>query len=295
MNQLTQEVEDTARVAPLVVVPRNELDEVGVEGDTSLSIEDGGVVVAVQVRGDNVVLSVAENALEGTLSSLLDGLLNLVVGSTLLEAGSKVNNGDVGSGDTECHAGELAVERGDDLADGLGGTSAAGDDVGSSGTATTPVLSGGTVNGLLGGGVRVDGGHETLNDAVLVVDDLGERSQAVGGARGVGEDLNVGLVAVLVDTHDEHGGIRRGSRDDDLLGATLQVSLGLLGGGEDTSGLDDVVGTGLSPGDVGGVALLVEADLLAVDGQVLAIDLDITLEAAVGGVVLEHVGLWWCR
>ena len=81
---------------------------------------------------------------------------------------------------------ELAVERGDDLADGLGSTSGGGDDVVADGSATTPVLVGGTVNGLLGGGGRVDGGHEALNDTELVVDDLGEGSKAVGRAGSVG-------------------------------------------------------------------------------------------------------------
>lgn len=57
-----QEVEDTAGVTPLVVVPADQLDEVVVEGNTSLGIEDGGVAVAVQVRGDNVILSVGQDA-----------------------------------------------------------------------------------------------------------------------------------------------------------------------------------------------------------------------------------------
>lgn len=68
---LTQEVKDTAGVTPLVVVPRNELDEVLVEGDTGLGIEDGGMWVAVEVRGDDLVLSVAENACGDVSPSLL--------------------------------------------------------------------------------------------------------------------------------------------------------------------------------------------------------------------------------
>jgi hypothetical protein len=49
-------------VTPLVVVPGDKLDEVGVKGDTSLGIEDGGVVVTVKIGGDDLVLSVAENS-----------------------------------------------------------------------------------------------------------------------------------------------------------------------------------------------------------------------------------------
>lgn len=111
---------------PLVVVPGDELDEVVVEGDTSLGIEDGRGRVAVEVRGDNLVLSVGEDALERTVGGLLDGSLDGLVAGRLLEAGSQVNNGDVLGRDTESHAGELAVELRDDLSDGLGGTSGRG-------------------------------------------------------------------------------------------------------------------------------------------------------------------------
>lgn len=135
----------------------------------------------------------------------------------------------------------------------------------------------------------MDGGHETLNDGVLVVDDLGEGSETVGGARGVGDDLVLGLVGLKVDTADEHGGVGRGGRDDDLLGTALQVSRGLLLGGEDTGGLDDVLGAVLAPGDVGGVTLAVDGDGLAVDDELAVLGLDGALEAAVGRVVLEHV------
>lgn len=232
-----------------------------------------------------------ELTLELALGGLLDGLLDLVVGDGLLSAAGEVNNGDVGDGHTHGHASELAIERRNDLADGLGGTGAAGDDVLSSGTATAPVLGGRTVDGLLSGSVGVDGGHETLNEAEVIVDDLGEGSKAVGGARGVGEDVDVGLVGLVVDAHDEHGGIGGGGGDDDLLGTTLQVGRGLLGGGEDTGGLDDVFGTGLGPGDVGRVSLGVELDGLAGNVEARRGDVDVALEAAVLGVILEHVFL----
>ena len=298
MEELTDEVNDTAGVTPLVVVPGNELDEVRVEGDTSLGIEDGGVVVTVQVSGDNVVLGVAEDTLELALGGSLDGLLDLVVGGGLLETAGQVDDGDVGGWHTHGHTGQLAVQVGDDLADSLGGTSGAGDDVLGSSTATSPVLGGRSIDNLLGSGVRVDGGHETLNDTVLVVDDLGKGSKAVGGARGVGENVDVGLVGGVVDAHDEHGGISRRSGDDDLLGTTLQVSGSLLGGGENTGGLDDVGSASLTPGDLGGVLLGVETDLLAIDDEILAGDLDGALELTVGAVILEHVGLgrvrWTC-
>lgn len=62
LGDVGNKVEDTAGVAPLVVVPGDDLDEVLVEGDTGVGIEDGGVGVAVHVAGDNSVLGVGKDA-----------------------------------------------------------------------------------------------------------------------------------------------------------------------------------------------------------------------------------------
>jgi hypothetical protein len=173
----------------------------------------------------------------------------------------------------------------------------------------------------------VDGGHESLNDceqgsktvslhvarkrqdewegrtSEVVVEDLGEGSKAVGGARSVGDDLVLGLVLLKVDTADEHGGVGRRSRDDNLLGSTLEVDgggslqrkrkicqsarasqiqaksqTGTYGGGEHTGGLDNVVGSGRSPLDVGRVSLREDGDRLAVDDKLAVLGLDGTLE-----------------
>ena len=121
------------------------------------------------------------------------------------------------------HVRELAVKGRNNLSDGLGGTGGGGDDVVADGTTATPVLVGGTIDGLLGSGGGVDGGHQTLNDTEVVVDDLGERSKAVGRARRVGDlrklirpmyntdphcktyDGVLGIVLVEIHTDDEHG------------------------------------------------------------------------------------------
>lgn len=50
-----------------------------------------------------IVSGDSQDALELVLGSALDLGLDLVVRSALLEAGGKVDNGDVGGGDTESH------------------------------------------------------------------------------------------------------------------------------------------------------------------------------------------------
>jgi hypothetical protein len=74
-GDVSDKVADTARIAVLVVVlndcqrpaeyvmrkahPTDELDKVGVEGDTGLGVEDGRLGAANEVGRDNLVLGVA--------------------------------------------------------------------------------------------------------------------------------------------------------------------------------------------------------------------------------------------
>lgn len=168
--------------------------------------------------------------------------------------------------------------------------------------------SGRTVDGLLGGSRGVDGGHESLDNGELVVEDLGQGREAVGRARRVTDDSVGRVVGVEVDTcsmqsvrvlpqrlarggrtANIHGGISAGSGDDNLLGSTLEVSAGGGLGREDTSRLDDVVGASLAPGDGSRVPLVEDGDLLALDVELAVLRLDVALEASVGRVILEHV------
>lgn len=69
----------------------------------------------------------------------------------------------------------------------------------------------------------MNGGHQTLDDTEFILDNFCNRSQTVGRARSVGDDGIFCAVFVQVDTANEHGGIARRSRDDDPLGAALQM------------------------------------------------------------------------
>ena len=67
-------------------------------------------------------------------------------------------------------------------------------------------------------GVTVDCGHDAADDAACFQDDLDHRRQAVGGATGVGEDVVLGRV-VLVVVDAEHDGevlVGGGRGDDDF-------------------------------------------------------------------------------
>lgn len=63
LGGVDEQVADTARVAPLVVVPGDELDKVRVQADTGRSIKDRRVSLADEIRRHDVVLGIADDAL----------------------------------------------------------------------------------------------------------------------------------------------------------------------------------------------------------------------------------------
>ena len=158
------------------------------------------------------------------------------------------------------HVSELPLQLRDDLAHSLGEASGSRDDVLSSPSAITPQVPRGAVHGLLGGSDGMDSGHEAFHNAEVVMDDFGQRSQAVGGAGGIADNLEGVVILLVVHAHHKHRGISRRSQDDDPLGSALQVSPTLLHGGEDPSGLHNILSTSITPFDVGGISLLEDGD-----------------------------------
>ena len=284
------EVEHLAAEAPLIIVPCHELYEVVVKSQTGLCVENAGVRIGDEVGGNDLVLAVLDNALHCSFACCLDSRADLIVSCALFETAGQVDDGNVGAGDTHGGACQLALELGDDLADCLCSAGAGGDDIAVNAAAETPVLLGEAVDDLLSCGVGVNGGHETLDDAEVVVYDLGERSQAVGGAGCVGNDLDVGSVLIKVYAADEHRGIvlGRAGQNDDLC-AGVKVSLRLLGGQECAGALEDVLNAHLAPGKLRRVAVADNGDALAVNGDGIIVILNGSLEAAVHGVVLDGV------
>jgi hypothetical protein len=68
LGHVDEEIEDTAGVAPLIVIPRYELHEVVVEGDTCLGVEDGAMWVTIQITGDEVVFAIGKYSYKMSVS-----------------------------------------------------------------------------------------------------------------------------------------------------------------------------------------------------------------------------------
>ena len=107
-----------------------------------------------------------------SLGSSLHGGADFLVAGFLVQLNGQIDHRYVGSRNAECHTREFLVQLGDNNTDSLGSTSRGRDDVLEDATAAAPILVGRTVNGLLGGGGSMHGGHQAALDAPCVVQDL---------------------------------------------------------------------------------------------------------------------------
>merc|ERR1719243_464074 len=290
LGHVLDEINHTARVAPLVVVPGHELHERGVQRDARLGIEGAGDGASLEVGGHESLVAVAQESLHVALGAPLDLGTDLLVGRRLLQLTSEVYDRHVDRGHAEGHAGELARHLWHDLGHRLGRPGRGGNDVARRRTATAPVLLRRPVHGWLGRGHGVDSSYQAPLNVERVVDSLHHGGEAVGGARRARDAVHVSLVGVLVHAH--HYGVAvvlgRG-REHDLLRARLEVRLDLLVGQKTAGGLANVVRTVLLEGDLGRITGVRQRHLLAIDHQGVPVDLDGAVVPAVDGVVLHLV------
>ena len=153
-----------------------------------------------------------------------------------------------GTGHPQRGAVELALHRLEHQAGGPGGAGRGRDDVDGRGAGPAQVLVG-AVDELLVAGVGVDRGHQALLDAERVVEHLDHRDEAVGGARGVRDDLVLGRVERVVVDADHEGGVGAGAGAEtiDERGAGVEVGGRLVPVGEEAGGLDDDVDAEVAP------------------------------------------------
>ena len=143
----------------------------------------------------------------------------------------------------------------------------------------------------------MNGGHDAGNDGVGLVQSVSHRSQAVGGAGSSRDDLIVSGQGLLVNGVDDGLQVIAGrSRDNDLLGASSDVSHGLLLAGVEAGALQNDIDAQLAPGAILSIFDGVDLDLLAVDddGVVGGIDgvlvlADLAQERALSGIIFQQM------
>ena len=286
------QVDDALRVAPFVVVPGDNLDHVVTHHHGEGSVNGRGDVSASEIDRHERGVGDSEDALHRAIGGFLEGSVDFFGGETLLfDVAHKVNDGDVRGRHAKRDTVELTLELREHERDSLGGTGGGRHDVQGGGTGAAQVTVG-RIEDALVTSVRVGGGHGTLDDAELVIENLGERREAVRGARRVGNNVRGGIVLVGVDTDDVGRDVRALGRggDDNLLGASLDVLAGTRTVKEHTGTFNDDVDAHFLPRQVQRVTVRDNLDDVAVDRDGGVIDhLDVRLEGAQDGVILEQV------
>ena len=122
LGHVVGKINESVGVAPLIIIPGDDLDESGRELDTSILVEAGGKRAGNEILGDDGLIGVTKNTIKIGLGGGLHLGADLLVGGILLQSSGKVDDGNVGGGDSEGHTSEFAVELGDDFADSLGST-----------------------------------------------------------------------------------------------------------------------------------------------------------------------------
>ena len=90
--------------------------------------------------------------------------------------------------------------------------------------------------------------HQARLDAKRVVQDLGQRGQAVGGARSVGDDVHGGVVLLFIHPDDKVRRVAGRGRRDDHFGRAAgggQVGRGRLGRGKGAGRFNHDLGAGV--------------------------------------------------
>ena len=114
----------------------------------------------------------------------------------------------------------------------------------------------------------MDGAHDTALDRRVIIEGLRHRGEAVGGAGSGGDHGVLGLQDVLIDiVNDGREVITCRSRNDNLLGAGLDMGGSLLLGGVETGALEHDVNAELAPRALSGVLDRVDLDFLAFDND----------------------------
>jgi DNA topoisomerase-3 len=170
------------RVAPLVVVPAHHLDEGAVERHAGIGVEHRGAALAAEVGGHHLVFGVAEHALQRALALRLHLGADLGVGGGLFSSTVRSTTDTSEVGTRKLMPVSFLFSSGITTPTALAAPVLTGDDVLQDAAAAAPVLVAGAVDRLLRGGGGVHGGHQAALDAPLVVQHLGHRRQAVGGA-----------------------------------------------------------------------------------------------------------------
>src|SRR5690242_17482205 len=140
-------------------------------------------------------------------------------------------------------------------------------------------------------GIGMDGGHGPAVDAECVLNDFGDRREAIGGAGGVGNDVVLrGVVALVVHAKNKGGvGTVGRGRNDDFLYRGAEMLLGIGTFGEQAGGFDDDFRANRSPIELGGILCAEYLEALAFDRDSVVGVGHLMRQIAQHGIVFEQM------
>lgn len=260
-----------------------------VDDHGAFGVDDAGTGVVGVVCGDEGFFFIAEDSFKRAIGSCFEGGVDFGDGDFFFEFEDEVGEGGVEEGDPDGDAVEAAFKFGEDHGDG-GGRSGGGGDEGVDGRAGTAEVFVGSVDDGLGIGEVMQSGEHAVFEAESLVDHLDDGRDAVGGARGVGDEvISGGVVEFVVAAHDDvEDALFDGGGDDDFFDAGIEVGLEALGVAEGAGAFEDDVDA--SPVDFGRMVLGSVGERLSVDEDGVVGVGNVAIPAAVDGVEFEEVG-----
>ena len=249
----------------------------------------------VEVRRHQLFVHHVQDALQRADGGALDGVVDFLNRGGALGDELQVHQRHVGGGHAHRHAVQLAFQLRQHQAHGLGGAGGGGDHAQRRGAGAVEILVHGVQRRLVAG-IGMDGGHHALFDAHRIVQHLGHRHQAVGGAGGVGDDGVFPGQLVVIDAID-HGqvGILAGGADQHALGAGVQVQSRLFAGGEQAGAFQRDIHTQFLVRQFGGVLDGGDLDPVAGGDDVIAIHAHLRRETAMHAVIAQQMGVGFDR
>ena len=140
-------------------------------------------------------------------------------------------------------------------------------------------------------GIGMDGGHRAYGYAEGILNHFCYGREAVGGARGVGNDVVLrGIVDFVVHAEDD-GEIRIGGGrgNDYFLHRATHVLAGFFAFGENAGGFDDDFGTDRGPIEFGGILHFENAEGFPVHGDGVVTGGDVVRQIAENGIVFQQM------
>src|SRR5690554_609825 len=163
-------------ITPFVVIPRNKLHKVVVQGNSCICIENAGSWVMDEVCGNHSIFCVSKDTLQFIFRSFLYSSFDFFICCWLLKSAGQVYYGNVDGRNSEGHTCQLTIQFRDNLTYCLSSTSRGWDDISSSCSSASPVFLGRSINGLLSSCCSMYCCHKSFYDSKLVVDYLSKRS-----------------------------------------------------------------------------------------------------------------------